>query len=101
MHAFFWHLLALLTLRLCFCWPQWADAGRSFYVFKLLKHLTVRRLFKGRCPRVCHRLDFRVAGPVLVATAEETMRSLHCKRSQVAACVSGHVRFSLSTQIWT
>ncbi|CAK9096142.1 unnamed protein product [Durusdinium trenchii] len=29
-----------------------------------------------RCPRVCHRLDFRVCGPVLVATAEETMRRL-------------------------
>eukprot|EP00933_Yihiella_yeosuensis_P001288 TRINITY_DN10208_c0_g1_i1.p1 TRINITY_DN10208_c0_g1~~TRINITY_DN10208_c0_g1_i1.p1 ORF type:complete len:474 (-),score=106.31 TRINITY_DN10208_c0_g1_i1:45-1466(-) len=31
---------------------------------------------KSRGPRACHRLDFRVCGPVLVATSEEAMRSL-------------------------
>lgn len=29
-----------------------------------------------RGPRVCHRLDFRVSGPVVVATSEEAMRAL-------------------------
>lgn len=32
-----------------------------------------------RGPRACHRLDYRVAGPLIVATSEEAMRRL--KRS--------------------
>eukprot|EP00411_Alexandrium_monilatum_P098636 CAMPEP_0175802616 /NCGR_PEP_ID=MMETSP0097-20121207/88129_1 /TAXON_ID=311494 /ORGANISM="Alexandrium monilatum, Strain CCMP3105" /LENGTH=456 /DNA_ID=CAMNT_0017113951 /DNA_START=229 /DNA_END=1596 /DNA_ORIENTATION=+ len=31
---------------------------------------------RSRRPRVCHRLDFRVAGPVVVTTAEETARAV-------------------------
>ena len=31
---------------------------------------------KGKGPRACHRLDFRVAGPVVVATSQEAMRGL-------------------------
>lgn len=46
----------------------------SFFFFR--PSTNVPQLFPGRCPRVCHRLDFRVSGPVLVATAEETMRDL-------------------------
>ena len=49
-----------------------------FFFFLVLPSTewNVAQLFPGRCPRVCHRLDFRVSGPVLVATAEETMRDL-------------------------
>ena len=35
-------------------------------------------LCKGKGPRACHRLDFRVAGPVVVATSQEAMRGLAC-----------------------
>lgn len=38
-----------------------------------------RRGTRCRGPRVCHRLDFRVSGPVVVATTEEAMRAI--KRS--------------------
>lgn len=44
-----------------------------------------------RCPRVCHRLDFRVAGPVLVATAEETMRSLKASFEQRSVTKETHL----------
>ena len=32
---------------------------------------------------MCHRLDFRVCGPVLVATAEETMSHWELKTLEV------------------
>ena len=31
---------------------------------------------RGKGPRACHRLDFRVAGPVVVATSQEAMRGM-------------------------
>merc|ERR1719188_827523 len=46
-------------------------------------------------PRVCHRLDFRVGGPVAVATTDEAMRSIkdsfssRLVRKEYRAIVSG------------
>lgn len=52
-----------------------------------------------RCPRpvTCHRLDLRVAGPVVVATSEEALRALkeafreHKVRKEYRAIVCGEV----------
>lgn len=48
-----------------------------------------------RCPGVCHRLDFRVSGPVIVATSEQAMRVIkeaferHQVRKEYRAIVYG------------
>ena len=39
----------------------------------------------GPGPRVCHRLDFRVAGPVLVASSQEAMRRAAERPTRCAA----------------
>ncbi|CAE7511662.1 Rpusd1 [Symbiodinium natans] len=76
------------------------DESRGRFTFQAYLPAVIGPPTRGvpcRGPRVCHRLDFRVGGPMVVATSEEAIRSLmFCFAEQLVekeyrAIVSGKV----------